>query len=90
MVLNDFETEVQNSWATKSSYAKWRYTPSYQLEKFYRNSYFELLTQIRETLNFTSCYQRSNVKLLLFHYRVANSMLKNLKFLFELLTQSWK
>ena len=34
--------ELQNRIA-KSSYAKWRHTP------FYRNSFFELLTQIRKT-----------------------------------------
>ena len=81
--------ELQN-WVTKSSYAKWRHTSSYQLEYFYKNSSFELLTLLRKTSNFTSSYYNSMGKLSFYHFRVSKSMLKNKTFHFELLSRSWK
>ena len=42
--------EVQNK-VTKLIYAKWQDTSSYQLENIYRNSSFELLTQLCKKLN---------------------------------------
>ena len=49
------DIEVQNQ-VTKLIYAKWRDTSSFQLENFYRNSSFELLTQLCKKLNQTSRY----------------------------------
>ena len=81
--------ELQN-WVTKSSYTKWRHTSSYQLEYFYINSSFELLTLLRKTSNFTSSYYNSMGKLSFYHFRVSKSRLKNKTFHFELLSRSWK
>ena len=43
--------ELQNRVA-KPSYVKCSHTLSYELAIFYRNSFFELLTQLRKILNF--------------------------------------
>ena len=59
------------------------------LKKFYRNSFFQLLTGLCKMFNQTSSY-KLEVLILFFHFPVTNSRLKNKKSNFVLLTQNWK